>query len=363
MDNWAMKISETLAGIIEVVAVYTSKKEILIKGIAASGALIPRQTFEARLSAFGNLRDVQQFDSSVIIRLSTDREIKAASKLPWTNILLFAATVLSTLAAGAVWAGGPWNEDMNAILKQPLEFLAAGFPFSLSLLGILLFHEFGHYIAGRKHGVNVSLPYFIPAPIFSPFGTLGALIISKSPFINRKQLLDVGAAGPLAGLVVAIGVLFIGIAQSTIEPITTGGDTLLIGESLLMKFITYIVKGPLPETSGLYLSSVAMAGWVGILVTMFNLLPLGQLDGGKIIYALLGRRQQIVSKAVMIALVILSFYWTGWLVWLVIGIFLRSNHPPTILDEIPLDRKRIIVGLLSIAAFIICFVPVPVSVN
>jgi len=355
----AARVAETLKGLIDVAAVYTSKKEIVIKGYPLDNSADMRSLIESRLAEYGRLIAVYPHQSSLAIRIARERAF-ARPRFPWLNLILFVSTIISTLTAGAYWAGGPWSEDPMAIMERPLDFLLAGVPFSLSLLAILLFHEFGHYIAARRQGVDVSLPYFIPAPIFSPFGTLGALIISKSPFINRKQLLDVGAAGPLAGLLAAIIVLFIGIHQSSIEPITQNSEVMYIGESLLFKFITYMVKGPIPETGGLYLSSTALAGWVGTLVTMFNLLPLGQLDGGRIVYALFGHWQKTISKLAILGLAAMSFFWTGWVLWMFIGFFLKASHPPTILDEVPLNRGRILIGILSIAAFIICFIPVPV---
>jgi len=359
--NTAAKITEALAGVVDVVAVYASKKEIIIKGTPHLNETETRLAVEKALGSHGRVIEILIYGASAVIKIAYSRE-ENSRRLPWTNIALFALTVVSTLAAGAFWAGGMWDQNPWLIFSYPVQAIYAGIPFSVSILAILLFHEFGHYIAARIHGVNVSLPYFIPAPpIISPFGTLGALIISKSPFINRKQLFDVGAAGPLAGLVVAIIVLFIGIGQSSIEQIPPDSGVVYMGESLLFKFISYLLKGPIPKDSGLFISSMAFAGWVGLLVTMLNLLPLGQLDGGRIIYALFGRWQKLISKFVILGLVIMSFYWAGWLMWLIIGFFIRPTHPPTIMDEVPIGRNRELIGIISILAFIICFIPIPIS--
>jgi membrane-associated protease RseP (regulator of RpoE activity) len=226
----------------------------------------------------------------------------------------------------------------------------------------MLFHEFGHYIASRKHNVDVTLPFFIPAPFPSLIGTLGAVIRSKSAFINRRQLLDIGAAGPLAGLVVAFVVLIIGIGSSSYIPIADAGpNTIAMGESLLYNGLEYLIKGPAPENQALLLNSVAVAGWAGLLITMINLMPIGQLDGGHITYALFGRRQKYLAWASIAGLAVLSFYWIGWGVWLVISIFIKPYHPPTIMDEIELGTGRKIIGYLCILAFILCFMPVPLS--
>jgi membrane-associated protease RseP (regulator of RpoE activity) len=250
------------------------------------------------------------------------------------------------------------------ILKEPLAIIFGGLPFSLSLLAILVFHEFGHYFASRYHKVNVTLPYFIPAPPgITIIGTFGAFIKSKSAFINKRQLLDVGAAGPLAGLAISIIVLAIGIKSSTVQPMTDEITGIFFGESLLFKFITYLIKGPVEGENVLIISSVGFAGWVGLLVTMFNLIPMGQLDGGHIAYALFGKRQKSIAIVALIALAILTFYWQGWLVWLFIGLLLNLKHPPTVMDEVPLGTGRKIVGLLSIIAFIVCFVPAPIYIN
>ncbi|MEE9555439.1 MAG: site-2 protease family protein [candidate division Zixibacteria bacterium] len=362
-DNIASRIADSLAGHIDVSAVFTSKKEIVVKGRPGINSILSEQEIKDRLNEFGNNIDVSIFDSSVIIRIRQAKTTETKD-LPWLNIGLFLMTLASTIVAGAFRSGGPWGESPWLIFRYPVEMIIAGAPFSISLLTILLFHEFGHYIAGRKHGVNMSLPFFVPAPpIISPIGTLGALIISRSPFLNRRQLMDVGAAGPLAGLAVAVAVLFLGINQSAVEPIPSDASLIYFGESLLFKFITFIIKGPIPEGHGLLLSSTAFAGWVGILVTMFNLLPLGQLDGGRIVYALIGRWQKLVSRAVIFGLMILSFQWPGWLLWMFIGFMVKPTHPPTILDEIPIGKGRKIIGLISIIAFIICFIPVPIRLG
>jgi membrane-associated protease RseP (regulator of RpoE activity) len=225
-----------------------------------------------------------------------------------------------------------------------------------------LVHEFGHYIAGRIHGVNMSLPYFIPAPTL--IGTMGAVIKSRSAFINRKQLLDVGAAGPLAGLVVSIIVFAVGVYHSPIREMPENVNGLMmVGDSLLNSFMVTIIKGPVPDNYTLIFNSVAFAGWVGLLVTMLNLLPIGHLDGGHIVYALIGKKQRHIASLILIGLLILSFYWTGWIFWIIFGILLRPAHPPTLLDEIPLGKGRIFVGYLSLAVFVLCFMPVPFSIT
>ncbi len=359
----AAEIAESLRDLVSVAAVFTSRRETVVRGSLLPGEHTTEREIYDRLASFEGRASIVSHGESVVIRL--EKEGKSdRGKFPWINLGLFLLTLASTLLAGAFWNGGPWGSSPWKIFRYPAEIISGGAPFSISLLAILLFHEFGHYIAGKIHGVNVSLPYFIPAPpIFSPFGTLGALIISRSVFLNRRQLLDVGAAGPLAGLAVAIVVLVIGINASAVKPIPSESGFMLFGESMLFKFISYLVKGPIPDEGALFISSTAFAGWVGILVTMFNLLPLGQLDGGRIVYALIGNWQKVVSRLVIFGLLILSLYWPGWLLWMIIGLFLRPTHPPTVMDEIPLGRGRGLIGILSIVAFIVCFIPIPIRLG
>lgn len=359
-DNLAEQISAALADMAEITAVYTSKKEILLKAIPLVDPERIRENIESRLSVFGYRPEILSTHPTLIIRLrpySSSRQ----PPIPWLNIGLFILTVISTLCAGAYQEGIDWFANPGIFISNPLLIFSRGWPFSFSLLAILLCHESGHYVASRIHGVNVSLPYFIPAPTW--IGTLGAVIRSRSAFVNRKQLLDVGASGPLAGLVIAIIVYSIGMHKSQILPFPPSGthDLMIFGDSLLGKLIIYLTRGPIPSGMGVYRNSVAFAGWVGLLVTMLNLLPIGQLDGGHIMYALFGRKQIYLANAVLIGLVALSFWWLGWAIWLVLAILMKPAHPPTLMDEEPLGSGRRLIGHISIAAFILCFVPVPVS--
>ncbi|HEX8789988.1 MAG TPA: site-2 protease family protein [Polyangiaceae bacterium] len=209
-----------------------------------------------------------------------------APRVAWrTNAWLFLATVASCLVTQ--W---PTDRGWHAAALQ-----AAGY--TVALLAILLCHEFGHYIAARIHRVDASLPYFIPLPILSPFGTMGAVIRMRSVIPTRRALLDIGAAGPLAGLVVAIPVYIWGIAHSkVIAPDLSGGNVMEFGESLLTKLIEHVFGPSVPEGMDIELSPVAFAGWAGMFVTMINLLPVGQLDGGHVAYSLFGPRQNRIAQ-------------------------------------------------------------------
>ena len=202
---------------------------------------------------------------------------------PRLNIILFIATFFSTTVAGTL---------MDAQPGIPfLQQLHRGLPFSITLLTILLFHEFGHYFMAKKHRVEASLPYFIPAP--SIIGTFGAVIKMRSPLYSKRSLLDIGAAGPLAGVVVAIPATMIGLYFSEIKPIAGMQGGISLGSSLLFSFLSRITIGVVPEHYDIFLHPMAFAGWIGLLVTMLNLIPVGQLDGGHIAYAIFGQKTSL----------------------------------------------------------------------
>ena len=270
-------------------------------------------------------------------------------RLPVLHIVLFLATLLCTLVAGTLQQG------INPI-ENPL-LLWKGIPFSFTLLLILGAHEFGHYFISRKHDIDVTLPYFIPAP--SLVGTFGAFIKMKSPIMDRRILLDVGAAGPLAGLCVTIPVLLVGLSLSEVkyETVETGFS---LGSSMLFYIMNWAIHGSLPDNANIILHPIGFSGWIGLLVTSLNLLPVGQLDGGHVAYAVIGHKQGLVAKAVLVVLVILGATgWVGWLVWAGILFFMGINHPPVIYDWIPLDTKRKVIGWLTITVFVMTFTPVP----
>ena len=267
------------------------------------------------------------------------------------NILLFVITLATTLLAGALQAG------VNP-LKNPEEIFK-GIPFSFALMGILLAHELGHYWVAKKHGLNVTLPYFIPAP--SLIGTFGAFIKIRSPVRDRQMLLDVGAAGPLVGIAVSIPFLILGLRLSEVKMVQEQMGTNL-GSSLLLSLLSWVVVGPIPEGYDVVIHPVGFAGWIGLLVTSLNLLPIGQLDGGHVAYALLGERQNKISKYVFIALVGLGIFgWQGWLFWGLLLLIMGFRHPPLTDWWVPLDYKRKIVGWVAVAIFILTFIPVPFS--
>jgi membrane-associated protease RseP (regulator of RpoE activity) len=270
-------------------------------------------------------------------------------RFPFVNVLLFLVTLFSTLVAGTLQQG------INP-LENPL-YIWKGIPFSFTLLLILGAHEFGHYFMSRRHYIDVTLPYFIPAPSF--IGTFGAFIKMKSPIMDRRILLDIGAAGPIAGLIVAVPVLLVGLylSEVRVEAVDSGMN---LGSSLLFSLLSWVVHGSLPDEANLILHPVAFSGWIGLLVTSLNLLPVGQLDGGHVAYAVLGSRHRLVAKGVIAVLVAVGIFgWIGWLVWAGIIIIMGVNHPPVIYDWIPLDERRRNIGWMTLAVFVLTFTPIP----
>ena len=275
---------------------------------------------------------------------------------PWVNVVLFLATCVST-----IWAG---SQTLNP-LADP-ERLGQGVSFALSLLTILGTHEFGHYFTARYYGAAVSLPYFIPAPPPFIFGTLGAIIKMKSPARDRNSLFDIAAAGPLAGLVVAVPVLLVGLSWSRVVQIPPGFGGLIFGDSLLMRFLVYLTFGPIPPGMDVLIHPVGLAGWVGLFVTALNLFPVGQLDGGRIAYALFGRYHRQVSLGTFVALLTLgalthSLNWVVWaaLLFFVIGV----RHTPPLDDLTPLSPRRWAVGIACLALLVVLIPPVPVQIQ
>jgi membrane-associated protease RseP (regulator of RpoE activity) len=232
----------------------------------------------------------------------------------------------------------------------------------LLLLTFLTTTESGHWIAARRHGVPSTPPLFIPffmPGTFSP-GTFGAVIRMGGRVPDRNALVDIGAAGPLAGAAAAVPVILLGLSLSTVVPVQ-GGDTIRLGEPLLFRLLSLLVIGPVPEGHDVLLHPVALAGWIGLLVTMLNLLPAGQLDGGHVAYALFGPGWGKAASAVPFLLVPLGLLWPGWFVWGTLLLLMGTAHPPTEEDGVPLTRGRRLVGYGAAALLVLCFTPAPVT--
>ena len=275
-------------------------------------------------------------------------------KFPYLNILLFVLTFASTLIVGAM------HEGVD-IVAEPLK-IYKGLPFSAALLLILLSHEFSHYIASKKHGIEASLPYFIPAPTL--FGTFGAVIRMKAPITTKNALIDIGASGPIAGFIISVIASIIGLSFSKVMPTPDAANIISLGDSLLFKGLARVILGNVPDNYDVFLHPVALAGWIGFFVTSLNLIPIGQLDGGHILYALLGEKHAIVSKVLVGLMFIMGLLlWEGWIVWGVLLIVLGFKHPPIVYTWAPLDPRRKVIGWISLAIFVLTFTPVPIIVQ
>jgi membrane-associated protease RseP (regulator of RpoE activity) len=334
--------------------------------------------FDGRMQADAEItydeirRRFQNHGYTPMLRRKKDQEVilavkgvigKAGRSNPLINIVLFLATVMTTLAAGAVLVG----EDLpgavlSASLSDMLTALLAGLPFTIALLGILGVHELGHYLASQLHGVRATLPYFIPLPAVG-IGTLGAFIQIKSPMTNRKVLFDIGLAGPYAGLLVAVPLLFVGLMLSADNPVPVfdSGLTLeRIGTSIFIATMIDIFTD-IPAGQTLALDPIFFAAWLGFLLTALNLLPAGQLDGGHAAYALLGRAAHIVAYLVVFLLIITGALLDSinWYVWAFFILLSGLRHPPPLNDLTDVGTPRKIVGILTVVLFVLIFTPVP----
>jgi membrane-associated protease RseP (regulator of RpoE activity) len=283
----------------------------------------------------------------------------------WLHALLFAVTLASTTTVGAAMQmffdrNLPFDPDLSFSMyldlwRHPLALLA-GLPFSLTLLAILMAHELGHYLAALRHGVNASLPYFMPSPVL---GTFGAFIRVRSPICSKRALFDIGVAGPLAGFVFLLPALSIGLAFSKVIPGIANQGSLQFGipglEWLLGKLIF-----PGVAASDIYLHPAARAAWVGMLATALNLLPIGQLDGGHIVYALIPRRHGVISVVLSLLLLPLGKFWFGWLLWGLALLIFGRRHP-MVYDSSELDAGRRKLALLALLIFVLCFTFVPAA--
>jgi membrane-associated protease RseP (regulator of RpoE activity) len=273
---------------------------------------------------------------------------------------LLALTVVTTLAAGAYMQGYDLFRDFPAYI---LPGLWKGVSFSIPLIVILGSHEMSHYINSRKHGVDATLPYFIPFP--NVFGTLGAVIKIKSPIMDRNALVDIGSSGPLVGFMFSVLACAVGLALSSVVPEhELGPGEFTLGPSLLYYAMIRIFTGADLVTHSVDLHPIAVAGWVGLFVTSINLMPVGQLDGGHISYAFFRRRHKLVSRLFVGVLTAMGiFLFPGWLIWAVLLLIIGTGHPPVMDPYTPLEPSRRLAGLASLIVFIITFPPIPIQIN
>lgn len=329
----------------------------------------------AKLLSNGFFPKIYKEDSRVLIHVSS-RSIDVTSSRVWINVALFIITIFTTMMAGAVLIGKDYFADFSNIIY--------GWKYSLSVLAVLTAHEFGHYFAARYHQISATLPYYIPLPLPGfHFGTLGAFIKIKSPIQNRFALLDVGAAGPISGFVVSLFFLILGYTSlpnsegiiqfvETIHPwgdLGEGGINLVLGKSLLFAFFNDFLAGGRLPMNEVYHFPFIFAGWIGLLITAINLMPIGQLDGGHILYALVGRQARLIGVSAFALLIILnlfliiqyfSFVWVLWII--LIFVLIGFRHPPTMNDRVSLNSPRMVTGWFCLGLFIVCFPPLPLFI-
>jgi membrane-associated protease RseP (regulator of RpoE activity) len=288
-----------------------------------------------------------------------------APSRPWIALLLFLLTVASTIYVG--------GQDLDRATGQAFFNWGHGLAFSAALLGILGAHELGHFFAARREGVAVSYPFFIPMPFaIGILGTLGAFISIKEPVPNRRALLAIAVSGPLAGLVVAVPVLILGLMLSEVETLADvyaqlpGTSYFTEGNSLLYAALKILVFGRFLPSGGedVFLHPVALAGWAGLLVTGLNLLPAGQLDGGHIFFAIFGARAaQLMSMLVAVALLGMGFLWSGWFLWAVIVALIGQQRSPLLNEVTPLEGQWLTLAIVGLVVFLLVFTPVPITIS
>ena len=283
----------------------------------------------------------------------------------WLHLLLLLLTLVTTSVVGAGLATGfaqgkPFNIDdiygYDLAWAQP-SYLLQGLPFSLTLVGVLLAHEMGHFLTARYYDVDASLPYFLPVPTL--IGTFGAFIRIRSAILSKRILFDVGIGGPLAGFVTLILPLIVGVSLSKVVPgIATTGDV-VFGTPLLIRIIEW-VQFPGVPVENIYLHPIARGAWVGVLATALNLLPIGQLDGGHILYTFLGERMKYFSWCLVAVFVPMGFYFAySWLFWAAVLFFFGMKHP-SLVDPTPIGVGRTKLAIAALFMFILCFTPSPV---
>ncbi len=333
------EITGLVADLFEVDAYYQHQEQWVLSLRFRFNPQKSEKLLKERLELGGYDFNLSRAEQGLLVSIGPERKFR----IPPLNIILFLAT-LGTVYFLPKYIFG-WD----------------GLVFTVALMSTLLVHEMGHFVASRRRGIVTSWPYFIPAPNF--IGTFGALIKSKSPFWNRRDLIEVGAAGPIAGWIVAIGWLIYGLSTSTvITPDTlpaTGMAFSLDGESILIRWLVPLLIGPAPSDALYLFSEAAFAGWVGLLVTALNMLPIGQLDGGHIVYGLNRRRQVVFGWLAMAGLVVLGFQSPMWWFFAAIGFVMGVAHPPTLNDKKPLPMAAKVMGWIALGILVLSFTPVP----
>jgi membrane-associated protease RseP (regulator of RpoE activity) len=290
------------------------------------------------------------------------------TKRIWLNVLLFVVTAVSTFVVGLSWSIGykyaelfSQNPDLvpdPGMILNP-EIIVLSLIYAVVLLGILLGHELGHFLTCQHYKIDATLPYFIPAPTL--IGTMGAFIRIRSPITKKQQLFDIGIAGPLTSFVLSLPAIVLGLFLSKAVPSLPEDESLLFGDPLIFKFVGSIVFRGTPEGFDIVPHPIAFAGWVGVLVTALNLFPVGQLDGGHVTYALLGKKSLKLAPYIIGIFILLGiFFWIGWFIWAALIYFLGLKHPRIFDEETPLSPSRRLLSALTLIIFIVSFTPEPI---
>ncbi len=371
------RVREALAGLMEIERyAWDERGALMLRGQLLGPAATVYRTIRSRMESLGFTPFLRHAESAEAAEqdelLALPSVVERRQPRIWLPVALFLATILTVLLTGALqeWRGDQSSgflSVMAQIITSPSALLA-GLPFTATLLGILFTHEMGHYIVGRLRKAPVSLPYFIPLPPGISFtGTMGAVIVQREPMEDRKSILEIGIAGPLAGLAVAIPLLIYGLSISAVgraiaDMIAQG--YIQEGNSLLYAAAKWLVFGRFLPSGGVdvQLSPVAWGAWIGLLVTMINMLPVGQLDGGHIAYALLGRRATylayvVIGLCVALGLLIPDNY--TWLIWAGMAFLIGPRHPAPLNDISPLDGKHIALAIFGLLVFVLLLMPVP----
>ncbi|UCG60704.1 MAG: site-2 protease family protein [Candidatus Zixiibacteriota bacterium] len=382
-DKHILTITRLLEDLFEIVAVYQRGQNLEFSLEYRFSRETSRTLISDRLSAAGYDFIIDDSQEQLNLKISPRPKIK----IPRLNLILFVITLVSVYVVPVffreLWAitlklaeQSPdavlvqsWWQEFKATmavwsqaLDNTLDALAAGagIEFTLAMISILFVHEMGHFLASRRRNIVTSWPYFIPAPNF--IGTFGAIIKSKSPFWNRRDLIEVGAAGPIAGWFVALIWLWYGLSGSVFKPmeeVMLYDRFYLFGESILMRLSTLGLVGAAPEGYAYKLTEAAFAGWVGLLITAINLLPIGQLDGGHILYGLGRKRQHLLGYIAMAFLIVLGFQSVIWWVFAAFGIIFGVKHPPTLNDSKKPGRNATGLGIIALIILVISFTPRP----
>lgn len=354
-DKYNKALYKLVGDLFAISAYYQSGKNAVLNLSPRYNQETSIKLLKDRLKMAGYTYSLDVSDDSVILTIDP----KASFRIPKINIILFLVTLFTVYVIPVYFRNlnhQTFMEDIYATYNALLN--GEGIVFTIAMISILFIHEMGHYIASRRRNIITSYPYFIPAP--NIIGTFGAIIKSKSPFWNRMELIEVGAAGPIAGWIIAVGWLCYGIFTSEIIKIDQHAAGLVtMGSPIIINFISNNIIGTIPKGYDIVFNEAAFAGWVGMLVTAINMLPIGQLDGGHIVYGLFRKYQHIVSYGAMGMLFVLGYYSPMWWLFAFLGLIFGMKHPPTLNDGKSPGKSGYTMGIVALIILVLSFTPIP----